>query len=430
MDTIKVAINRRHRGKYPQGWPEMSERARRGWWRVFNGQFSNEELTPQELAAAIGAGYAYTSQHEGYRKADNFICAQHLALDFDTEDERSTLAYLASDPFIRKYAAFLHTTPSHTPDKPRARAVFILDRPVHDAGEYALFAESLVHRFGAADKSCKDAARFFFGAEGCRVQWLGAVLTLEDAAAELVKPYQRQTQRQTQRKTVSKRRKVVQAGDVPAKILESHSEWLLYKVKTAPDGAKYPTLRDISIAFGGYVAGGYYSFSEARRWLEDAIKDNPNNVKSLRHAFDTIEDSLKYGMQRPLAFELRDNDPVPVPDDTPAIDKSWRETAVSGAIAELEALIMEMPSGDPAWSEAAIMYTRVKGGTHRHPIYTENKNIGTRCPTDLPGGRATITAYDPLTGQYQTASGLWWEFHEGVLLTPGLQVPHKTAVLV
>ena len=90
-------------------------------YREFNGTFVNQELFATELHDKIKKGFAYTTQHERYRHSSNFVCGQHIALDLDTEDERSTFEWLQEDRFIREYGTFMHTTPSHTIDKPKAR---------------------------------------------------------------------------------------------------------------------------------------------------------------------------------------------------------------------------------------------------------------------------------------------------------------------
>lgn len=295
---IATSADRAELGKIEQGDIDA--------WRAFNGSFTNVEVTPSDLLQRICDGYAYTAQHRRYRKADNFLAGQHIALDMDTGDERSSFEHLLQNEFINQHAAFLHTTPSHTAEMPKARVVFVLDRPIYEAGKYALLAESLVHRFQTADRMCKDAARFFYGAKGCDSHWLGNVLSLETAAAELVEPYRRHLE--AEREAATESRVVVGSGNVPERLLQAHSTSLLERVRTAPDGQKYETLRNVSIAFGGYVAGGYYGEGDVLNWLDDAIRQNPNNVQDLRAAFAAIRESVAYGKGRPLYFELSEKD--------------------------------------------------------------------------------------------------------------------------
>ena len=296
---MKIAIsnNRASLGKI--------EQVDKDAWRIFNGSFSNVDIEPSKLMSLIQQGYAYTAQHDNYRHSKNFIQGQHIALDFDTQDDRSSFDHLLQKDFIRRYAAFLHTTPSHTEDKPKARVVLILDKPIKDAVKYAELMTALVNRFDLSDKACKDAARFFYGAMGCETHWLGNILTLETAAHELVFPYREKLQaEQAKAAEMAKNRVVTASSEVPQKILQKHSQSLIDRVSGAGNGEKYVTLRDTAITFGGYVAAGYYSFQDVTMWLQNAIQSNPNNVQDLGHAFSTIEESVNYGMGKPLYFEL------------------------------------------------------------------------------------------------------------------------------
>lgn len=328
-----LSVNYNHKGKMPSG---MTPDESKEWWNVFNGGFANQDLTVEEFIAAIQAGHAYTTQHNRYRKADNFIQGQHIALDLDTEDERSTFDYLMRDLFIANHAAFLHTTPSHRPDAPRCRVVFVLDRPIRCAEKYTLLAESLVYRFGLADRKCKDAARLFFGSEGCQVLQLDNILTLETAASELVKPYRDYlAKREAEHRQRLATMQVVSANDVPEKILEAHARTLLDRVQNAPDGDKYGTLRDISRTFGGYVGGGYYNRLDVEQWLQAAISANPNNVKDLQTAYRAISQGIEYGISDPLFFEMRQPaEQAPLDTVTPALTAEQREQ-VEAIIADI-----------------------------------------------------------------------------------------------
>lgn len=300
---IYVAINYSHENKEPIF---ESADASKAWWNKFNGAFQNKYIEIPEFVLAIQAGYAYTTQHKRYRKAEQFLAGNHLALDFDTMDERSTFESLSQNPFIAKYASFLYTTPSHTEEKPRCRVVFVLDRPVLDGSKFALLAESLVYRFGLADTKCRDCCRIFYGSKNCQVLELGNVLTLEDAAEYLVKPYLAfQEQQRLEHEARLKEMQVVSANGVPESWLEKHSRTLLDKVRLAPQGEKYATLRDISRTMGGYVGGGYYNRLDVENWLQAAIASNGNNVKDLNHAYQTIRQGLDYGSAEPLYFEVK-----------------------------------------------------------------------------------------------------------------------------
>lgn len=186
--TYRIAVSRFALDrKIPPGDP---------FWNTFNGSFTNHELTAIDLANRIYAGYPFTTWHKDHwRKTANYQCGQHFGLDFDTEDKRSTLATLTKDSFVAKYASMIYTTPSHTPEKPRARVVFLLDTPIMQAPNYSLAAQALLWLFGTADRQCKDPVRFFYGSPGCEIEYLENVLSIEKVK-ELIAKYRESGQRE------------------------------------------------------------------------------------------------------------------------------------------------------------------------------------------------------------------------------------------
>lgn len=180
--TYKLAFSRMApTGKFPPGDPV---------WGEFNASFVNQELELIDIANQIYTGHPFTTWHKNnWRNNANYLLGQHIGIDFDNEDQRSTLAYLAKDKFIQKYAALIYTTPSHTPAAPRARVLFLLDAAIHQAKNYATAVTALLWLFGAADRQCKDACRFFYGSVNCDVEWLDNVLPL-DKVKQIIHQYQ------------------------------------------------------------------------------------------------------------------------------------------------------------------------------------------------------------------------------------------------
>lgn len=172
MPTYKIAVNRHSLDrKLPHGDP---------FWHTFNASFQNLELEPFDLGRMIYDGHAITTWHgNNWRHSKNFLLGQHLGLDFDTEDKRSALATLMADKFIARYAALVYTTPSHTPEKPKARVIFLLDTPIQQAANYALASTALLWLFGTADRACRDAARFWYGSLHCEMEMPYQELPLE-----------------------------------------------------------------------------------------------------------------------------------------------------------------------------------------------------------------------------------------------------------
>ena len=182
MDAYKIALSHY---KLSQKIPPGSD-----FWRPFNASFSNREIETDMLMQAVYDGRSITTWHKNnWRHSDNFVCGQHIGLDFDTCDQASSIAHLVQDKFILRYGAFVYTTMSHTDEAPRARAIFVLDQPIMQAKNYALAASALLWLFGTADKQCRDAARFFYGSQGCKFEYMNQVLPLE-VVKKLIGQYQ------------------------------------------------------------------------------------------------------------------------------------------------------------------------------------------------------------------------------------------------
>lgn len=182
--TYNVAIGPQLYGKISDGDTQK--------YQWLNGSFVNMSLSQVDLAAALCDGHPITTQLKvPWRKTENYLMGQHLGIDFDTEDARSTLNTLRKDSFISKYSSLLYTTPSHTPDKPRARAIFLLDTPIRQPKNYVLAAMALLWIFGSADRKCKDCVRFFYGGKpgACDAEWIAKELPLE-IVKDLIRRYQ------------------------------------------------------------------------------------------------------------------------------------------------------------------------------------------------------------------------------------------------
>ena len=168
MSYYRIAINSMALdGKLPQGDPR---------WQAFNDSFVNSDLTAREIADAIHIGHSYAAWHEGRRKTENFILSQHIAIDMDTGDERSSIKKLQEHELVRMYGGLIHSTASHSIAHPRSRVIFFLDQPMDDSTKYSAAAAFLITQFPGADTACKDASRFFYGAAGCTIALIDRVL--------------------------------------------------------------------------------------------------------------------------------------------------------------------------------------------------------------------------------------------------------------
>lgn len=181
MDTFRIAFSTMElNAKIPPG---------DAMWPKFNGSFENYEARLPAVAWMIDEGRAFTTWHSnGWRHSKNYVCGQHLGLDFDTEDERSSIPFLLRDDFIARYGALVYATPSSKPDAPRSRVLFVLDAPIMQAANYARAASALIWLFGGhADRQCKDAARFFYGSVGSMPTHIDNVLPLDTIKALIAK---------------------------------------------------------------------------------------------------------------------------------------------------------------------------------------------------------------------------------------------------
>ena len=144
--------------------------------------FKPADLTPQELADCISQGYAFSYQFEkAHRKADNFICSDIIAADFDSG---MTLDEALNNEFFINNASILYTSASHTSEKNKFRIIFELPRTITDKEEIRAAQQGLTRRF-PADRAAVDPARQFYGSTGCKTYLFGKVLS-EEALQELV----------------------------------------------------------------------------------------------------------------------------------------------------------------------------------------------------------------------------------------------------
>jgi hypothetical protein len=86
--TFSIGINCLHPGeKLPPG--DLR-------WGEYTRSFNQETLTIDSLITLVQEGFAFSPvMKNGHRSGVNFVSAQHIGLDFDTGDYRSSLDNLA-----------------------------------------------------------------------------------------------------------------------------------------------------------------------------------------------------------------------------------------------------------------------------------------------------------------------------------------------
>jgi hypothetical protein len=132
-------------------------------WEILATKFVNVDLTLDQLAQEVNAGHAFSTQHKGRRKQENFIAGGYIALDFDRNDP-TDLDEILSDPLVSSYYGLFYHTFSSTPQAPKFRIVFELENPIYDADYYREVVTAFIWKFAAnADETCKDPCRLFYG---------------------------------------------------------------------------------------------------------------------------------------------------------------------------------------------------------------------------------------------------------------------------
>lgn len=132
-------------------------------WELFNSAFVNVELDIMQLCNAIYLGRAFCPWMNGSRKTENFQLAQHIGVDMDTNDSRSSIETLMNHPLVLGYGAIIYETANHAPNAPRARVIFPLDEPIKSAEGYKVAIQIVTDLFDDPDPSCVDAVRVLFG---------------------------------------------------------------------------------------------------------------------------------------------------------------------------------------------------------------------------------------------------------------------------
>jgi hypothetical protein len=144
----------------------------------FATRWQSLKLSVDELIDHVQRGHAFSAHFkESYRKTENFVCSDVVAADVDgtmTLDEA-----LATD-FVKDFASFIYTTPSHTSDRHRFRIVFLLEVTIHKSADWSNCLLGLALKIGS-DLSIKDAGRMFFGNSEATVHRIGKLLPSKEA---------------------------------------------------------------------------------------------------------------------------------------------------------------------------------------------------------------------------------------------------------
>ena len=265
----RIAINSMATGKLPAGDTR---------WSQFNDSFQCHKVEDIDFANAVYMGHAYTAWHDGRRKKENFVCGQHLAVDLDTGDRRSDVDTLAEHGLVQMYGGIIHTTPSHTPQSPRARVVFFLDKPITSPTGYAAAMEFIAQQFDGADAVCKDPSRFFYGSQDCDLRLVMRVFPV----AQLRTLYSRYGRKQTpQQQSARQHNNVVRLDDYRnAPNGNASVDGLVASLRGAPQGERNHTLNKTAFIAGKMVEKREISESDAQL-LQQAAREIGLNDKEI-----------------------------------------------------------------------------------------------------------------------------------------------------
>lgn len=122
-------------------------------------------LTIAEFAKLITQPFGYTwsaGRFDGKRSNSTWLDQQVFALDFD----KGTITVEKVITDISQFGfkpQLWYSTFSDSPELRKFRVVFFLDSEIKDINLHKMIYESLMSMFPDADKSCKDASRYFYG---------------------------------------------------------------------------------------------------------------------------------------------------------------------------------------------------------------------------------------------------------------------------
>lgn len=130
---------------YATGWDEK--------------RWTAHEITQHVIS---GGAISVALVSDRYRDEAHFVSSQIIGIDFDAGPDVEALEQ--DDWFINEHAFLVYSTTNSTPEKPRSRALFLLDQPVTNPNEYRRLVLRLMYKYGhAIDNQCKDPVRIFYG---------------------------------------------------------------------------------------------------------------------------------------------------------------------------------------------------------------------------------------------------------------------------
>lgn len=160
--TATVGLNRKIKNKDKTNF----------WLVTQPGSFVPTRVSAVELAQHIQKGYAWMPsllKPNTARGKKNVQCTHCIALDID---EGLSLAQAQTNELIRDYASLIITSASHSPEKHKYRVIFFLREAISEIASIEAVVRAAMRAVPQADKACKNADRFFYGADTAQVAYI------------------------------------------------------------------------------------------------------------------------------------------------------------------------------------------------------------------------------------------------------------------
>lgn len=313
-------------------------------WESFCQRFASPAICAEKLNLP---GYSLATFANDHRAKANVATVTALALDYDA----GTTSIDDAITLWSRYAGFLHTTWSHSVDRPRFRVLLRISRRI-TAEEHELilpwvFAQA-TKAGHAIDAKAKDPSRFWFAAGVAHADapysfraLAGTTLEVDIALAAVRAEQNEQKKRRQPKPSPAPR-------TTPAERKDKYTEAALRKaidaIAGAPEGARNNVLNKEAFSLAGLVASGELDEGRVREALLDAA-----DVAGLKaaEAHKTIESGLRQGSKKPRQVpESKRHEPEwSAPEATPA-------PSINEALDD--AARVETAPTEPDWSEALV----------------------------------------------------------------------------
>ena len=151
------------------------------------------EITDEEsLREAVRYDYVCAEYRGGYRRNDNFLGSDCVAVEFDNDHSDDPALWVKPEQIFEALpdvTMAIHYSRNHMrvkkgrPARPKFHAMIAI-RPVTDPKAYAALKKKLAAALPFVDPNALDAARFFYGTEDPQVEFRPGTKTLDDLPAE------------------------------------------------------------------------------------------------------------------------------------------------------------------------------------------------------------------------------------------------------